>query len=118
MRRPRSPSSGRHRLSKRSCPSGTPSPKDAGEHPPWTVHKSPPAHERPDRRSILVRTETPGLLLVHLHAAGVRVTVVGAAAQGQLRVQTADTNRLRAIATEVNTHVLEVFPPPGKTQTK
>lgn len=117
MHRSRSPSPRRHKLSRRSRPSDTPSPGDAREHPSGTVHRSPHVHGCPDQRLLLVRTDTPGILLVHLHAAGVRVTVVGPAAQGQLRVQTADINRLRAIATEADANVLEVLSLPATTQT-
>jgi hypothetical protein len=57
---------------------------------------------------MLVRTDLPGLLLVHLHAAGLRVALDGDPGRGFLRVHAREAEVVRSIAAENGIRVLEV----------
>jgi hypothetical protein len=68
----------------------------------------------PDRpQAFLIRTDSPGLLLVHLHAAGLGVGVVGLPRQGWLRVRTTEPTLIRSVAADLDVHLLQLLPLPA-----
>ena len=60
------------------------------------------------RSCLLVCTNSPGILLVHLYQAGLGVAVVGQAQDGLLHVRTADRHLVRSAAAEAGAQLLEV----------
>ncbi|HET9658118.1 MAG TPA: hypothetical protein VFP72_22385 [Kineosporiaceae bacterium] len=77
---------------------------------PAATGSVPADHPRPAAPAWLVRTDSPGVLLVRLRAAGLHVAVEGPASQGWLRVHTADPQRLGPLAAEAEALILELHP--------
>jgi hypothetical protein len=72
----------------------------------------PDPQQAPTEPPLLVRTNLPGILLVHLRAAGLRVAIHGRAAEGCLRVYGAEPDQVRTIASDAHADVLQVLPLP------